>query len=217
MPPLRCFIGLPLPRHCQQTLERLTGELSSRLASRITWVRPENAHLTLKFLGAVPEEDIPQLAAALRGVCFAPFTLRLGGAGCFPAWKNRQSRSSSGDKDRGADKGRGGAPQVLWAGMAQGAEHCADLARAVDGVCARLGFAAQAGVFTPHLTLGRVRVPAQGEDWRAALALAGGVDWGEVRVERFVLWRSVLGPGGPKYAALEVFPALAGASALAGG
>lgn len=217
MPPLRCFIGLPLPRHCQQTLERLTGELSSRLASRITWTRPENAHLTLKFLGNVPDEDIPQLAAALRGVHFAPFALRLGGAGCFPAWKNSPRRDSGGDTGRGPDKGRGGAPQVLWAGMEQGAEHCADLARAVEGACAQLGFAAQAGAFTPHLTLGRVRVPAQGEDWRAALELAAGVDWGEVRVERFVLWRSVLGPGGPKYAALEVFPALAGASALAGG
>lgn len=207
MPSLRCFIGLPLPGHCQATLERLTHVLATRLASRITWTRPENAHLTLKFLGDVPEDELPALRDALRAVHFAPFALQLGGAGCFPAWKLRTRGKN------GPDRGRGGAPQVLWTGLEHGAEGVVALARAVDDVCLPLGFA-RAASHTPHLTLGRVREAkghaGGGEDWGAALDEVAEARWGEVRVERFVLWRSILGPAGPKYAPLEEFPALAG-------
>ena len=203
MSPLRCFLGLPLPGHCQHTLERLTRLLAKRLASRLTWTRPENAHLTLKFLGDVPQDALPTLCHALRALRFAPFVLQLGGAGCFPAWK----LGARGKQQR--DTGRGGAPQVLWTGLEHGAADVVTLARAVDEVCQPLGFA-QAASHTPHLTLGRVRGAKQGEDWVAALDEVAEARWGAVRVERFVLWRSILGPAGPKYAPLEEVPALLG-------
>lgn len=185
---VRCFVGLPLPGDWQSALDRMAGRLGGLLASRVGWTRPGNWHVTLKFLGDVDGARLPELRAALRGVAFAPFLLRLGGAGCFPP------------------PGRG-LPRTLWVGLSAGGEDCARLAAGLERALAPLGFAAEARGFRAHVTLGRVREVAAGDDFAAALADCGGAGAGPARAGVFVLWRSILGPGGPKYAALEVFPA----------
>ena len=52
---MRCFLGLPLPQAWKQALAALLPQLKRGLASRLTWTRPENWHLTLKFLGEIEE------------------------------------------------------------------------------------------------------------------------------------------------------------------
>lgn len=188
---LRCFVGLPLAPAQRQALDRAAAQLAGRLASRIGFTRPENWHLTLRFLGDVDPADLPGLRAALSPVRFAPFELELGAAGSFPPL---------------ARAGRGRPPQTLWAGLARGAEHCAALARDINQALARAGFPPEDRPLRPHVTLGRVRAPQAGDDWRAALAAADLSGTGPALMDRFVLWRSVLGPGGPRYEQLAAYP-----------
>lgn len=184
----RCFVGLPLPGDWQQALERVASRLAARLASRISWTRPGNWHVTLKFLGEVEQARLPELGAALRGVDFASFALRLGGAGFFPPLT------------------RGG-PKALWTGLAAGGEECASLAARVDAALAALGFEPERRPLRAHVTLGRVKAPVADDDWELVGRELGRETFPAAGVSRFVLWRSVLGPQGPKYAALESFPA----------
>ncbi|HWR03467.1 MAG TPA: RNA 2',3'-cyclic phosphodiesterase [Humidesulfovibrio sp.] len=187
---IRCFIGLPLPLGWQQGLDALAGRLAGRLASRLSWTRPDNWHVTLRFLGEVEEARLPGMCEALRGVDFAPFALCLGATGSFSLR---------------------GAPRTVWAGLSEGAEACARLARDVDRALVHCGFEAQARDFRPHVTLGRVKQAASGDDWEAVgreLAVElGGAAFGPALAGKFVLWRSILGPQGPKYLALSHFPA----------
>lgn len=192
---LRCFLGLPLPPTQRQALDRAAGELARALASRITFTRPENWHLTLRFLGDVDPQALPGLKQALGRVRFAPFELALGEAGCFPPL---------------ARTGRGRPPQTLWAGLTLGAEACVALAADINRALAATGFPPEERPLRPHVTLGRVRAPHPEDDWRAALGAldfsASGPAPVPALVDRFVLWRSTLGPGGPRYDALAAFP-----------
>ena len=186
--PYRCFIGLPLPESWQEGLARVTQRLAGALASRISWTRPGNAHVTLKFLGDVAQARLPELAQALRGVGFAPFALALGRAGAFPL------------------PGRG-QPRALWAGLAQGEAQTARLAARVGRALEPLGFVPGSRPFAAHVTLGRVKAPAPGDDWALVERCVAAERWPVVEVDSFVLWRSVLGPGGPQYSRLAAFKA----------
>lgn len=187
---LRCFIGLPLPPAHMRALDLAAGRLAGALASRIGFTRPENWHLTLRFLGDVAPEALPGLKQALAGVRLAPFELELGAAGCFPPLPRT---------------GRGRPPQTLWVGLSRGVENCAALASDINQALARAGFPPEDRPLRPHVTLGRVRAPRPEDDWRAALASLDFSGPGPARVGRFTLWRSVLGPGGPRYQALAAF------------
>jgi len=189
--PVRCFIGLPLPESWQAGLGRVIQQLSGAFASRIAWIRPGNGHLTLKFLGDVEQARLPELTQALAGVVFAPFALALGRAGFFPP------------------AGRG-SPRALWAGLAQGGTESARLAVQVGQALAPLGFAPETRPFTPHLTLGRVKDAAEGDDWTLVERALAGETWPVAEAGSFVLWRSVLFATGPQYSRLAEFPARPG-------
>lgn len=183
---IRCFVGLPLPQAWQQALDRVAGRLANTFASRISWTRPGNWHSTLKFLGEVDEARLPALRAALRGIAWSGFPMGLGPAGGF---------------------GERSAPRTLWAGLAMGANDCAALAQQIGAALGPLGFATEQRAFRPHVTLGRVKDAAKGDDWSLAGRELAREHFAPARAEEFVLWRSILGPQGPKYAALEVYPA----------
>ncbi len=102
------------------------------------WTRPENVHLTLKFLGEVPEGEIEQIGAALRKACadHTPFDASLSSFGAFPS--ARRAR-------------------VIWAGAGAGSEKLRALAADVETAFEPLGFGREDRTFVPHATLGRVR------------------------------------------------------------
>ncbi|WP_461209732.1 RNA 2',3'-cyclic phosphodiesterase [Desulfocurvus sp. DL9XJH121] len=182
---MRLFTGLGLPGEYQEILRNMTGRWDPRLESRVTWTRPGNWHLTLKFLGDAPEEAVADIRAALAGVAFGPFSVRAGGAGYFPPR---------------------GEPRVFWVGLALGAEAVAGLAGEVERALAPLGFEPESRAYRPHLTLARVR-RARGDDWSGMSREASEMRWPAFEVRAFTLWQSVLGPSGPSYRVIADFGA----------
>lgn len=126
---------------------------------------------------------VPAIAAALAGVDFAPLAMRLGPAGSF---------------------GPGRAPRTLWAGLAEGGEEAAGLAARINTALAPLGFAPEGGrqCFRAHVTLGRVRSAAGGDDWGLVARELAAERFSRAVARTFILWRSVLGRGAPRYFAL---------------
>jgi 2'-5' RNA ligase len=108
------------------------------------WIRPENYHFTVKFLGDVPEESLPALhEAARRSASLArPFRLSMGGIGAFP------------DLDR---------PRVIYYGIDSGFGQLRDLAGLIEDECEKIGFARERRRFRAHLTLARVKKPVPRE------------------------------------------------------
>ncbi len=155
---------------------------------RVGWVKPEGTHLTLKFLGDVAPARLESVTAALAAAeGGAPLRLDGTGVGVFP------ERAQ---------------PRIVWAGVGGDTDRLMALQRAVDRSLESVGFASESREFRPHLTLGRVKGPGQG-DWRSFLARHAGADLGSFEVREFVLFESRLAPTGATYLALRRF-ALAG-------
>ena len=152
-------------------------------ARDVAWIAPSNLHLTLKFLGAVPEERIAAVAGALDEAAREahPFQAQIRGLGAFPS---------------------AGRPRVVWAGVTDGAVEMTALARRVDTALAALGFPRDERPFSPHVTLGRVRRPGRSPDLTDALGSAAAREFGRMRVPSASLMRSELGPRGARYTEL---------------
>ncbi len=182
----RLFVALEPPEPVRRRLAALADELrrgAGRAADDVRWVRPENVHLTLQFLGAVPEERVPAIEAALRDAAAGarPLSLSLHGAGGFPNARR---------------------PRVLWAGLEGDVPPLAELVRELGTRLAKLGFPPEERAFSPHLTLGRARDGRGAPGLAGALAGAGQVEPTPWRATELVLFESHLSPRGPRYEAV---------------
>jgi 2'-5' RNA ligase len=163
-------------------------ETVRRPGDGVSWVRAENLHYTLRFLGEVEE---PRLEAVRRAAGEAvrggsAFRLAIGEAGAFPDFRR---------------------PRVLWIGARQGGPELERLARSLEEALRREGFGRSAKPFQAHLTLGRVRDPARGggaaERLTARTAeLAAGGSGPEFLVDRLTIVHSTLRPEGSLYRAV---------------
>ncbi len=179
----RLFVALDPPEPVRRRLATLGVELrraASRAADEVRWVPPENGHLTLQFLGAVPEERVAAVEGALRSAAAEarPLSLEVKGAGGFPNARR---------------------PRVVWAGVTGEVAALGALVSEIGRRLAPLGFTPEERPFSAHLTLGRAR------DGRGAPGLAGalahaaeasGTPW---RVADVALFESHLSPKGPRY------------------
>lgn len=177
---IRCFVAVDLPEEIREKV----GRLQSGIATEgLRQVRPELVHVTIKFLGDVPEGKVDRVKEALSAVRAAPFTARVAGMGAFP----------------------GRSVRVVWLGL-EG--DFSPLYSKVEAATKSLGFPPDERGFTPHVTIGRVGRPDAGTS-RELLAKIGSqstVDLGSFMVEEFCLKKSTLTPGGPIYEDLAVFP-----------
>ena len=136
---LRTFFGFKLPREVSSTASVLRT-LVHDPKNAVRWVKGENIHLTVRFLGATPKTVIPELETALRERLKDVFamTAYVDGTGVFPV----PSR-----------------PRVLWMGVAGDVEAIQDLEVAVHEAVGPMGFPKEKRPFVPHVTIGRVRYP----------------------------------------------------------
>ncbi|NJD69301.1 MAG: RNA 2',3'-cyclic phosphodiesterase, partial [candidate division NC10 bacterium] len=153
----------------------------------VGWVRPENLHLTLKFLGQVEEDRfgaIGEAVAAAAAGC-GPVHLVFQGLGAFPSPRSAR---------------------VVWIGLSHGAETLAALQARIEAGLEPLGYAREARLFTAHLTLGRVRGPGHREQLARALTEATAEPLGEMVLHRIELMKSDLSPSGARDTILHSFP-----------
>ncbi len=133
---MRVFVAVfPPPEVRRSLIEAARAHPGFRLTA------PQRVHLTLKFLGDVPPDDLPRIAAALEPVRDGqgPFDVITSGFGVFPS--PRRAR-------------------ILWAGAGEGTERLRALTEVVETCLQPEGFAREGRPFVPHITLGRARHPA---------------------------------------------------------
>jgi len=183
MAEIRTFIAIAVDPVIITRLAGVQQQLRAAGAD-VGWTRPEGMHITLKFLGNVPQERMPAIGEALDAVAvrFAPFTISVEGTGGFPTVQR---------------------PRVLWAGIRAGSETLTAMAAAVDDALAALDFPRDARPFRAHLTLGRVKSPANLSGLSALLEAHARDSFGEMTAADMLLMRSELSPQGARYTALH--------------
>lgn len=176
----RLFVAIDLP-------EELRGRLAE-ISSQLSGLRPTPAaqiHLTLCFLGDVPEDNEEMLRSSLAVIPAAPFPLTLTGMGTF---------------------GRGHKPLVLWAGVDDPDDALPALVEAVRGAARSSRLEIDDRPFHPHVTLGRRRGGSPAK-LRIFLREYREETFGSFTVDGFTLFESVLTPDGPEYTPLLRVPA----------
>lgn len=186
MEQIRSFIAIELPSEIKAELASLEQRLKTGQHSFVKWVDPEGIHLTLKFLGNIAPATVPQIIESLTGAVqeVSPFRLQLGRLGAFP----NLSR-----------------PRVVWVGIGGELETLAVLQKAVDSSLCNLGFSPESRVFSPHLTLGRLREKVPPGESQGFGQWASSIEFEPSRlfnIENLSLMRSRLTPGGAIYSQL---------------
>lgn len=169
---MRLFVSIQPPPDALAALDAELGRARAVAPHGLRWTRPEQWHLTLAFLGEVPDEDVPALSAALAAaVDDAPMSLRLAGGGCFGT-------------------------RVLWVGLAGDVHALRRLAADLAAAAGATGIELEEKSFRPHLTLARAgREKADLRPAAAELAQIVGPVW-DVEAVRLMRSRLSAGPGG---------------------
>ena len=210
---IRSFLAFELPPEIKRVVARVSGELR-KSALDVKWVKAENIHLTVVFMGNTKMDDVPAIGDEIRKISlrYGPFDISLKGIGSFPNRRN---------------------PRVLWLGLHGDLDRISDFRDTLQQHLKPFGVREEKRRFNPHLTLGRFRRPQKG-DFKSRLpssgppasqarALrAGARVWeGELddlflkysdltspisSLKELVLFRSDLKPGGAEYTKLNAWP-----------
>ncbi len=187
---MRLFAALELPEAARAGIADAFSRLRT-LAPRVKWVSPESMHLTLHFFGEVAEAEVGAFSPVFEdaGLRVPAIRFQLGPAGFFPP---------------------GGAPKVLWVGIARGVEEMRafwdrfteklQALRSGNGPLRQ--WSPDSRGFSPHITVARAGTAPLSREWAAQVTVPAA----EHRVERCVLFQSILGPGGARYVPLKAIP-----------
>ena len=184
---IRTFVAVDVTEAVRERAAQLIEELRS-CGGDIKWVEPHNMHLTLKFLGDVPETEVNSVCRAVvqAAADLPPFSISVQGVGAFP---------------------HVGRPRTVWIGVEEGAEQLGSLQRAVDRALKPLGYPKERRPFHAHLTLGRIRrggpesrtLSDRLREQQAFLA-------GHSQIKEVVVYASYLDRSGPSYQAMSRGP-----------
>jgi len=182
---MRSFVAIELPDAVKEALAQLAERLRPARVPA-SWVRPEQIHLTLRFLGDVDKQRLEQLSAALRAAYrgTAPFTVRVRGTGGFPNIRR---------------------PNVIWVSLDPVENGLGGIQQKAELAARAIGLPPEERPFKPHLTLARIKEPRAAWPLAAMLEQEAGFDAGEFTVSRVSLFSSQLNPKGALHTRLEEF------------
>ena len=180
---MRLFIAVDLGEQIKAQVGRELPRFKA-FAPDAKWVRAEAMHITLAFLGHLPDEKVPEIRGAMERAASrsAPAVVRAQGVGGFGSSRR---------------------PRVLWVGLGGDVAPLISAQSVLEGELIPLGYQPEKRAFQPHLTLARAREP-QGEPGFATCVLKfKDSDFGETRIDRLILFKSELSPKGARYTALS--------------
>lgn len=184
---MRVFVALEIPSTVRENLAGFLKPLRA-LSPQPRWVRVENLHVTLKFLGEVPSPKLDAIRRALAAVrSDRAVTIDFRGLGFFPNEKH---------------------PRVFWAGI-EASPNLKTLALDIDRATEKLGFPTEARPFSPHLTLARFQPPGLPGKLSTVIQENAAREFGSLRTHQFHLIESKLKTSGAEYTTLESFPFVA--------
>jgi 2'-5' RNA ligase len=178
---MRVFIAVDLTNEIRKTLADIQGELRAS-SSSVRWVPPESIHITLKFIGELPEKRLEEIDSAMTGFTWKPFTVTVRGVGFFPG--NRS-------------------PRIFWAGLE--APTMKDMAEELDTRMERIGIDKEKRAFRPHITLARARDTRIDSSLVTASEPYQEHDFGSFVADRVYLFRSTLKSSGAVYEKLKEY------------
>ncbi len=190
---MRVFVALAIEETIRERIAVYMQGLQN-FAPEVRWVAPESLHVTLKFIGDRPEEEVPRIQDALSAVRSKPLKIAFRGYGFFPTVR---------------------AARVFWLGI-EAAASLPKLAADVDTVLATLGIPREEHAFTPHLTLARSgsgsprlgskeKSNARFQRLQEKLSALPLADFGTMTAHDFFLYQSKLSPQGSQYTKLASF------------
>ncbi len=180
---VRSFLAVELPKPILKKIEEVQGDLRSTHAD-VRWVNPGKIHLTLKFLGNIEELRIDPIFNSIEETVrnTLPFSLKVRGVGVFPNLKN---------------------PRVIWMGLVDGREILISFQKQIETQLEKIGFQREDRPFHPHLTLGRMKSNRGKEELVGGMERHKEEEFGDLQVERVILFKSDLKTTGPIYTPLR--------------
>ena len=183
----RLFLAIPIQTENNGFLP-LVNDLKTRLSheTKMNWVRPNNIHLTLKFIGETPPQDETKIIEAVGKMVehHKPFTMDFNHTGIF---------------------GTRYAPRVLWLGMQQTPQELLDLAEDTLDTFDKIGFLRDRQNFVPHITLARINSLFEKQYFQKVVQAIEQKTYIHQEVKEIILFQSHLYSNGPVYKALRVF------------
>lgn len=183
---MRLFAAIDVGAEVVRAAQRAIEELKRRVArvdphARVSWVRPEHMHLTVRFIGEVDSGLGRLVLSAFEApLSIAPFDVTIAGLGAFPPQRP---------------------PRVVWAGVTAGAAQVQAVERELGERLHELPLVQEDRGFHPHLTLGRVKA-ARGLAAARLFEGLGDTSFGIARVSAVTLFESRLSPAGPTHVEL---------------
>ena len=183
MSKIRTFIAIEIPTEIQDKIGELQNSLKG-IGGRISWTKPGNIHLTLKFLGDTDEKIIDEIATELQQAVqkIEGFNISFQGTGVFPNFKR---------------------PRVIWVAAKSEGDQLEELAAQIEDCMKNFGYEKENRRFSAHLTLGRVKDTKGIEPIMEKLRSYEEFVAGNFSVKEFYLIKSELHPAGSIYTPLK--------------
>ncbi|MCF8338773.1 MAG: RNA 2',3'-cyclic phosphodiesterase [Bacteroidales bacterium] len=180
----RLFAAIPihLTRESIDSLNQLQEKLK---VDKIKWVDLYNTHLTIKFFGETPDDQIDDICDALDMACSGvePFEMKINRLGIFGSRYN---------------------PKVIWLGFEENQE-IIRLQQNIAAELEKIGIYEDRQNFVPHLTIGRVKQLHQKKFFQEMIDKFKTRFSQKNEIKNFHLLESILKPSGPEYHIVETF------------
>lgn len=186
MAQLRTFVAFEISEELRDAGRDVIRQLSE-VADGVRWVKPQNMHVTLKFLGEVEDRELNDVCRAVSGAAagLSSFSLDCRSVGAFPNTKR---------------------PATLWMGLDDPHDQLHHLQGRIEESAAAIGFAQEHRPYRGHITLGRIRTRRENGPLTTMLNEMANREFADFSVNELIVFSSEMERSGPVYTAISRIP-----------
>jgi 2'-5' RNA ligase len=184
---MRTFIAVELQKDIVEAVDRFLTKTTQEIKNnKISWVKKENLHITIKFLGEIEEKQLETINEVLSEISknIKSFEVEIKEIGVFPNLNH---------------------PRVVWVGVKDEANNLVSLANLVEEKLAKFGFQKEDKEFTAHLTIGRVKKLNNLGEIKTYVEKYKSIEFGKSKIDSITFFQSILRPEGPEYKVINKF------------